>query len=79
MVSDLENDLPLATVHLYVTAVLTFFRVCVYCAFTGSSNSLSFFSDSGEDSGPKDSGSRSTSGDTSEGELFSVKHNISKY
>ena len=39
----------------------------MYCAVTGSSNTV--FSDGVRVSGPSDSGSRSTSGDTGEGEL----------
>ena len=41
-VLDVEDGLLLATVHLYVPAVLTLFKVCVYCAVTGSSNTVSF-------------------------------------
>ena len=41
MVLDIEDGLLLATVQLYFPAVLTLFRVCVYCAVTGSSNTVS--------------------------------------
>ena len=68
--AEAEDGLLLATVHTYIPNTLpTIVRVCVYCAVSRSSNSLSSFSDSGGVSGPSDSGSRSSSGDTGESEL----------
>ena len=43
--------------------------VCVLCSRSIVQHSLSSFSDSDRVSGPSDSGSRSSSGDTGEGEL----------
>ena len=43
--------------------------VCVLCSLWVIQHSLISFSDSGGVSGPSDSGSRSSSGDTGEGEL----------
>ena len=53
----------------------------MYCAVTARSHcivqhSLSSFSDSDGVSGPSDSGSRSSSGDTGEGELRTVSIEI---
>ena len=74
MVAESDDGLLFSTVQVYSPPVVTV-RVCVYCAVSGSS------SDSGSGvSGPSDSGSRSTSGDTGEGQLVRVKCNfISHY
>ena len=59
-------------------------RVCVLCIDWIIQHSLISFSDSGGVSGPSDSGSRSSSGDTGEGErrtgsLIQCQYNIPRY
>ena len=51
----------------------------VLCSDWIIQHSLSSFIDSGGVSGPSDSGSRSTSGDTGEGQQIRVKYDVSKY
>ena len=73
MLAESEDGLLLDTVQVYSPPVVTV-RVCVYCAVSGSFNTVSFsFSDSDGVSGPSDSGSRSSSGDTGEGHLVRIK------
>ena len=69
MVAESEDGLLFSTVQVYSSPVVTV-RVCVYCAVSGSSNTVSV------PSGPSDSGSRSTSGDTGEGELGTVSIDV---
>ena len=80
MVAESDDGLLFSTVQVYSPPVVTV-RVCVYCAVSGSSNTVTVPSVTVVvESLVQDSGSRSTSGDTGEGQLVRVKGNfISHY
>ena len=75
MVAESEDGLLLDTVQVYSPPVCTV-RVCVYCAVSGSSNTVSVPSVTVVESLVQVT---SSSGDTGEGELVRVKHFSSRY